>query len=79
LWDIEQEADRIMDGLVISSGGKLKWAGGQSDVRASGTNKTSQNRTAKVDLLTNNVFELSTTVNGSNITIEVAANTSVKW
>lgn len=79
LWDIEQEADRIMDGLVTSSGGKLKWAGGQSDVRASGTNKTSQNRTAKVDLLTNNVFGLSTTVNGSNITIEVAANTSVKW
>lgn len=75
LWDIEQEADKAVNGFVTKSGGKLKWTSGQSDVRASGTNKTSQNRT----VLTNNVFELSTTVNGSNVTIEVAANTSVKW
>lgn len=54
----------------------------QNDVgiRPSGAARTTlTNRTAKVDFVTNNLFNLSLEQNGQTFTIEVGTNASVKW
>lgn len=71
-----QEANRQADEKIIAGLIKLP---GTVKIEKSGADRTDQNRTAKVDILTNNLFQLSTSFNGKQIDIELGANVSVKW
>lgn len=71
-----QEANRQADEKIIAGLTKLP---GTVKIEKSGADRTDQNRTAKVDILTNNLFQLSTSFNGKQIDIELGANVSVKW
>ncbi len=71
-----EEANRQVDEKIIVGLTKLP---GTVKIEKSGADRTNQNRTAKVDILTNNLFQLSTSFNGRQIDIELGANVSVKW
>lgn len=72
-------ADQSVDNIMIGgSQGKLKWDSG-SQPSLSGTRTTEVGGTSKVDIINDDVFSLSTQVNGQNITIEIGTNMSVKW
>lgn len=71
-----QEANRQVDEKIIAELTKLP---GTVKIEKSGADRTNQNKTAKVDILTNNLFQLSTSFNGKQIDIELGANVSVKW
>lgn len=78
LWDIEEQSDAIMEKGLSKLQGKATWA----DVRQAGTDRTKsqgKKRTSKVDVVTNNVFNLTTMINGNEVIIEVGTNASVKW
>lgn len=78
LWDIENQSDDIVVNALTNIASK-----NNATVTASGKDfykdKKGQKRTSKADLITGNVFSLSTMINGQNLTIEVSTNTSVKW
>ena len=78
LWDIQQQADAAIVNTLSKLDGKVEWA----DVRQAGTDRfgeKGQKRTAKVDIITSNVFSLSASLNGMTADIEIGANASVKW
>lgn len=78
LWDIENQSDDIIIDTLTNIASKSN-----AIITASGKDfykdKKGQKRTSKADLITGDVFQLSTVINGQNLTIEISANTSVKW
>lgn len=66
-----QTEQKLIDGLS-----KLP---GKTTIENSGTKRTVNNRTATVDILTNNLFQLSTTFNNKQVDIELAVDITVKW
>lgn len=82
LFEISNNADQAFDSLIASSGGKLTWDKGTiPTTKQSGTAVGAQSgRTAKVDIISNGLFNLGVTLqNGTTATIEIATNASIKW
>lgn len=82
LFEISNNADQAFDSLIAQSGGKLTWDRGTiPTTKQSGTAAGAQSgRTAKVDIISNGLFNLGVTLqNGTTATIEIATNASIKW
>lgn len=78
LHDIESRTGEIL----INGLQKVKRSQDRVEVSQAGTDRfqsNNQKRTSKVDVITSNVFTLSTMINGQTVEIQVGTNASVKW
>lgn len=78
LQDIESRTNEIL----INGLQKVKRSQDRIEVSQAGTDRfqsNNQKRTSKVDIITSNVFTLSTMINGQTVEIQVGTNASVKW
>lgn len=78
LQDIESRTNEIL----INGLQKVKRSQDRIEVSQAGTDRfqsNNQKRTSKVDIITSNVFTLSTVINGQTVEIQVGTNASVKW
>lgn len=78
LQDIESKTGEIL----INGLQKVKRSQDRIEVSQAGTDRfqsNNQKRTSKVNIITSNVFTLSTMINGQTVEIQVGTNASVQW